>query len=63
MFESSLRRGSARLHELLETDPRDLGLPYTSWTINRLRLYLAEETDILLSYTRFRSLKNFQLVA
>lgn len=46
----------ARLHKLLERDPRDLDLPYTIWTINRLRLYLAEETDILLSYTRFRSL-------
>jgi transposase len=45
-----------RLEQLLETDPRTLELPFTIWTINRLRLYLAEQTDILLSYTRFRAL-------
>jgi NAD(P)-dependent dehydrogenase (short-subunit alcohol dehydrogenase family) len=41
---------------LLDIDPRTLGLPFTIWTINRLRLYLAEQTNILLSYTRFRAL-------
>ena len=41
---------------LLERDPRELGLPFTIWTINRLRLYLSETTGILLSYTRFRAL-------
>lgn len=49
----------AYLHELervLELDPRSLGLPFTIWTLNRLRLYLAEQTGILLSYTRFRAL-------
>jgi len=46
----------ARLEQLLETDPRSLDLPFTIWTVNRLRLYLAEQTDILLSYTRFRAL-------
>lgn len=46
----------ARLEQLLETDPRSLGLPFTIWTINRLRLYLAEQTHILLSYSRFRAL-------
>src|SRR5262245_52278966 len=45
-----------QLEHLLETDPRTLGLPFTIWTINRLRLYLAEQTKILLSYTRFRAL-------
>jgi transposase len=44
------------LARLLEIDPRTLGLPFTIWTINRLRLYLAEQTSILLSYTRFRAL-------
>jgi transposase len=44
------------LERLLDTDPHSLGLPFTIWTINRLRLYLAEQTGILLSYTRFRSL-------
>jgi putative transposase len=46
----------AQLEHLLDTDPRTLGLPFTIWTINRLRLYLAEQTHILLSYTRFRAL-------
>jgi transposase len=45
-----------RLEQLLETDPRSLALPFNIWTINRLRLYLAEQTRILLSYTRFRAL-------
>ena len=41
---------------MLEIDPRTLGLPFTIWTINRLRLYLAQQSKILLSYTRFRAL-------
>jgi transposase len=45
-----------RLHELLEQDPRDLGLAFTIWTIDRLRVYLSEQTGILLSYSRFRAL-------
>lgn len=44
------------LERVLEIDPRTLGLPFTIWTINRLRLYLADQTHILLSYTRFRAL-------
>lgn len=44
------------LERVLELDPRTLGLPFTIWTLNRLRLYLAEKTNILLSYTRFRAL-------
>jgi len=44
------------LDRVLELDPRTLDLPFTIWTINRLRLYLAEQTGILLSYTRFRAL-------
>lgn len=46
----------ALLEQALKTDPAQLGLPFTIWTINRLRLYLSEQTQILLSYTRFRSL-------
>ena len=45
-----------RVEQLLKEDPASLNLPFNIWTINRLRLYLAEETGILLSYTRFRSL-------
>lgn len=44
------------LERVLALDPRTLGLPFTIWTLNRLRLYLAEQTEILLSYTRFRAL-------
>jgi transposase len=44
------------LERVLDLDPRTVGLPFTIWTLNRLRLYLAEQTDILLSYTRFRVL-------
>jgi transposase len=44
------------LARVLEIDPRTLDLLFTIWTINRLRLYLAEQTGILLSYTRFRAL-------
>lgn len=44
------------LERVLDLDPRSLELPFTIWTLNRLRLYLAEKTGILLSYTRFRAL-------
>lgn len=44
------------LERVLALDPRTLGLPFTIWTLNRLRLYLSEQTGILLSYTRFRAL-------
>ena len=45
-----------QLDEVLQKDPAELGLSFALWTINRLRLYLAEQTGILLSYTRFRAL-------
>jgi len=44
------------LARVLELDPRTLELPFSIWTLNRLRLYLAEQTGLLLSYTRFRAL-------
>jgi transposase len=46
----------AQVEQLLETDPRTLGLAFTIWTIQRLRLYLAEQTGITLSEARFRAL-------
>jgi transposase len=42
------------LEETLDSEPRALG--FALWTINRLRHYLADQTGILLSYTRFRAL-------
>jgi putative transposase len=44
------------LEQALTSDPQQFGLPYHIWTLNKLRLYLHEQTGILLSYTRFRSL-------
>lgn len=48
------------LGRVLELDPHTLELPFTIWTLNRLRLYLAEQTGILLSYTWFRALMSRQ---
>jgi transposase len=44
------------LEQALDTEPCALGFAFALWTINRLRHYLAEQTGILLSYTRFRAL-------
>jgi transposase len=44
------------LEATLKQSPADVGLDASLWTINRLRLYLAEQTGIRLSYSRFRSL-------
>ena len=46
----------ALLEETLEFGAIDLGPDFPPWTINRLRHYLAEQTHILLSYSRFRAL-------
>jgi transposase len=40
----------------LETDPRELGYAFSVWTINKLRLHLAQITGIRLSYSRMRAL-------
>lgn len=45
-----------QLETALESDPQQLGLAYHIWTLNKLRLYLHQQTGILLSYTRFRAL-------
>ncbi|MBK8024351.1 MAG: helix-turn-helix domain-containing protein [Chloroflexi bacterium] len=54
------RKADARyvrlLEQLLETDPASLGPPVTIWTIDRLRLYPEEQTEVLLSPARFRAL-------
>ena len=46
----------AALEQALNTEPSVLGFGFALWTINRLRQYLAQQTGILLSYTRFRAL-------
>ena len=44
------------LEQTLDVGPLELGFEFPIWTINRLRRYLAEQTTILLSYSRFRAL-------
>lgn len=46
----------ALLEQTLDSEPSELGFGFALWTINRLRRYLAEQTGVLLSYTRFRAL-------
>lgn len=45
-----------QLATTLDTDPRELGYGFSVWTINKVRLYLAKSTGILLSYSRMRAL-------
>ena len=44
------------LEQALDSEPSALGFAFALWTINRRRHYLADQTGILLSYTRFRAL-------
>ncbi len=37
------------LKEAVQTNPRDLGYPFSSWTLERLREHLARQTHIVLS--------------
>jgi transposase len=46
----------ALLEQTMDVSPLELGFDFPIWTINRLRHYLAEQTNILLSYSRFRAL-------
>ena len=39
----------ALLKEAVQTSPRDLGYPFSSWTLERLREHLARETHIVLA--------------
>ena len=39
----------ALLKEAVQTNPRDLGYPFSSWTLERLREHLARRTKIFLS--------------
>lgn len=46
----------ALLEDTLERDPQDMGFAFTIWTQARLRNYLAQETGIHLSRSRFQDL-------
>ncbi len=39
----------ALLREAVQVNPRDLGYPFSSWTLDRLREHLARRTKIILS--------------
>jgi transposase len=39
----------ALLKEAVQASPRDLGYPFSAWTLERLREYLARQTHIVLS--------------
>jgi len=42
------QRYVALLKKLVMTSPRDLGYPFSSWTLDRLREHLARETGVIL---------------
>jgi transposase len=46
----------ALLEQMLETDPKDKGYGFAVWTQARLRQYLAQQTGIALSRSRFQEL-------
>jgi transposase len=46
----------ARLVQVTKTNPRDMGYPFTVWTITRIRAHMAREKRILLSKSRVRQI-------
>jgi transposase len=45
-----------QLVEAIKDNPRDLGYPFTVWTVTRLRAHLARQLSILLSESRVRQI-------
>jgi transposase len=45
-----------RLVKAVKTNPKDLGYPFTVWTVTRLRAHLAMELRILLGDSRLRQI-------
>ena len=43
-----------RLVQAIQTNPRELGYPFTVWTLTRIRAHLARMTRVLLSESRVR---------
>jgi len=41
-----------RLVEAIKTNPREMGYPFTVWTVTRIRAHMAREVKILLSESR-----------
>lgn len=46
----------SRLVHAIKTNPRELGYPFTVWTITRIRAHMAKELKILLSESRVRQI-------
>lgn len=46
----------SRLVKAIKTNPRDLGYPFTVWTITRIRAHMARELKTLLSESRVRQI-------
>jgi transposase len=45
-----------RLVEAIKTNPRNMGYPFTVWTLTRIRAHMAREIRILLSESRVRQI-------
>jgi len=45
-----------RLVEAIRSSPRDIGYPFTVWTLTRIRAHMAKEMSILLSESRVRQI-------
>jgi transposase len=50
----------SRLVEVIKANPRDMGYPFTVWTITRIRAHMAREMSILLSESRVRQIMKEQ---
>lgn len=46
----------SRLVNAIKTNPRQMGYPFTVWTITRIRAHMARELKILLSESRVRQI-------
>ena len=46
----------ARLVKAIKTNPKNMGYPFTVWTITRIRAHMAKEMRILLSESRVRQI-------
>ncbi len=46
----------SRLVDAIKTNPRQMGYPFTVWTITRIRAHMARELKILLSESRVRQI-------
>lgn len=49
-----------RLIEVIKANPKDMGYPFTVWTITRIRAHMAREMSILLSESRVRQIMKEQ---